>query len=160
MRTLLKTSLLVVLAISMSACGFHLRGQLPISDAANVIFVEGKSSDFKTDIEKRLVNNGASLVDSAASAKMTLQVSEPELTRTTKTIDERGKVNSYALAYSVTYALVDANDKLVKQQVLTESRNYTFDSSRILQQEREERDLIDDMNDELVLKLVRQLSKI
>ncbi len=160
MRTLLKTSLLVVLAISMSACGFHLRGQLPISEAANVLFVDAERSAFKTSLAKRLVSNGATLADSASTSKMTLSFSEPVLERQTKTVDGSGKVSSYQLYSTLDYVLTNPQGEVVSEKTMSESRSYAADETRVLQQEREEKELIEDMNNELVLRLVRVLSKI
>ena len=50
------------------------------------------------------------------------------------------------------------DEKILQSNSLLESRNYTFDATQILQQEREEKDLEEDMRKELVVRLVRQLS--
>lgn len=160
MRSLFQMSLLALVTFSITACGFHLRGQLPISEAASVLYVDAKDSTFKTALEKRLKKNGATLVADPTTAKLSLTLGDVRLDRRTSTIDQRGKVNSYNLDYIVDYSLIDAEGNVVKTQSLRESRNYTFDPARVLQQEREEQGLIEDMNDELVLRLVRQLSKI
>lgn len=160
MRAFLQISLVALIAVSISACGFHLRGQLPVSEAANVLFVDAKSSDFVTALEKRLVKNGATLVNDPSAAKVSLQIIDERVERATGTLDERGKANSYQLVSTVDYTLTNAQGEVLKQQSLSESRIYNFDSDRILQQEREEKELLEDMNQELVLRLVRQLSKI
>jgi len=151
--------LLIVLLITLtSACGFHLRGQLPMSESTNVIFVDAKQSEFSRNLEAQLTNNGATLVSDATAAKVSLKINDLRLERRTSTLDSRGKANSYSLVYTVDYSVVGADEKTLQANSLQESRNYTFDATQVLQQEREEEELEEDMRKELVVRLVRQLS--
>lgn len=150
--------LIVLLITSISACGFHLRGQLPLSESNDVVYVDARQSEFSRDLEKRLTISGATLVDDATAAKITLKIDDLTLERVTNTLDDRGKVNSFILVYAVKFSIIGADEKVIKSNSLQESRSYTFDVNQILQQEREEEELEEEMRKELVLRLVRQLS--
>ncbi len=149
---------ILVTTLSLTACGFHLRGQLPISEAADVIYVEADESVFKQDLLKQLSLNGAEVVADASAAKVSLQVNDIRVERETSTIDDRGKVNSFSVYYTVVYAVIDREQQVLQQNSLQEKRDYTFDPLQVLQQEREEEELIEDMQKELIVRLVRQLS--
>ena len=150
--------LIVLLITSISACGFHLRGQLPLSESANVIYIEADQSEFTQDLGAQLTRSGATLVADPTVAKITLKVDDLRLERITNTLDDRGKVNSFILAYIADYSVIGADQKQLKSGSLRESRSYTFEATQILQQEREEEELEEEMREELVLRLVRQLS--
>lgn len=151
--------LLIISLIALtSACGFHLRGQLPMSESANVIFIDAEESEFKRLLTDQLVGNGAKLVADSSAAKVSLKIRDLRLERLASTLDARGKANSYSLRFAVSYAVFDADNKSLQSNILSESRDYTFDAAQILQQEREEKDLTEDMRKELVVRLVRQLS--
>ena len=151
--------LLIISLIALtSACGFHLRGQLPMSESANVIFIDAEESEFKRLLTDQLVGNGAKLVSDASAAKVSLKIRDLRLERLASTLDARGKANSYSLRFAVSYAVFDTDNKSLQSNILSESRDYTFDAAQILQQEREEKDLTEDMRKELVVRLVRQLS--
>ena len=151
--------LLIVLLITLtSACGYHLRGQLPMSESTNVIFVDARQGEFTRDLTAQLTSSGAAIVDDATAAKITLKIDDLRLERRASTLDARGKANSYSLVYTVNYSVIGADEKALQANSLQESRNYTFDATQILQQEREEEALEEDMRKELVIRLVRQLS--
>ena len=150
--------LIVLLITSISACGFHLRGQLPLSESTNVIYLDSEKNAFSRDLEERLTLNGATLVGDPTAAKITLDIKDLRLERVTNTLDDRGKVNSFILVYAVDYSVIGADEKVIKTSSIQESRSYTFNATQILQQEREEEELEEEMRKELVLRLVRQLS--
>lgn len=150
--------LVVIASLVVSSCGFHLRGQLPISEAANVIYVDAEPGEFRTELIERLQINGATVVDTEEAAKITLKINDVFAERETSTIDQRGKVNSFTVYYIVRYVVKDKEGEQLQNNRLQESRQYTFDPTQVLQQEREEEDLIEAMREEILVRLVRQLS--
>lgn len=149
---------IISLITMVSACGFHLRGQLPMSESTNIIFVDAEKSEFSRSLETQLVSNGATLVADATAAKISLKINDLRLERITSTIDARGKANSYSLVYTIDYEVIGSDENSLQANSLQESRDYTFDATQVLQQEREEEQLEEDMRKELVVRLVRQLS--
>ena len=150
--------LAVIATLMISSCGFHLRGQLPISESANVIFVDAEPGVFRTELIERLQINGATVVDAVEAAKITLKINDVFAERETSTLDQRGKVNSFTVYYIVRYVVKDKDGEQLQNNRLQESRQYTFDPTQVLQQEREEEELIEAMREEILVRLVRQLS--
>ena len=59
------------------------------------------------------------------------------------------------------YSLKDIEGKNIrKPRGLNESRRYNFDPAEIVQSESEEAELLDDMEEQVSLRIVRQLSTI
>lgn len=152
---------MILIAVSLSACGFHLRGNIPLSDGIKNMYVNAPDGSFKDTLEDRLSKLGANLVKSPKAGDVILNVTKAQSGRSVGTLDERGKVNSYNLRFNVTYTLLDQNQKSIRpQKTIIESRRYNFDPEFVIESESEEAELIEDMEEESVLKLIRQLAAI
>ena len=160
-NNLSRSALLLVLAVSISACGFHLRGNFPLSDSVKNMFVSAPEGQFKDQLERILVRGGASLASSPQGADVVLLVSSAETNRTVGTLDERGKANSYNLKFKVKYTLKDpAGENIRSAETVTESRRYNFDPETVVETEAEEAELQESMEQDVALRIVRQLSTI
>jgi len=160
-NNIMRSALLLILAISISACGFHLRGNIPLSDGVKNMFVSAPEGPFKDQLEKVLTKAGAELSATEAAADTILVVTNAATSRTVGTLDERGKANSYNLRFRVDYALLDpAGTNIRPSTTLVESRRYDFDPETVVETEAEEAELQENMEQDLSLRIVRQLSTI
>ena len=76
-------------------------------------------------------------------------------------MDERGITDSFQLRFTVSYSVLDSSSKLLKEPVvLTEDRQYVFESGFILESEQEDLALRGSMEDDISQRIVRQLSVI
>ena len=159
-RRALQVVLVAILGLSLASCGFHLRGNIPLSDGIKNLSVTAPNGPFSDKLAKRLVSLGANLVESEG-ADAFLNVSSVTSNRDVGTLDERGKVNSYDVKLVVQYVLQDAAGQAIRPQAtIWESRRYNFDPDTVIESESEEADLIEDMEDAAVLKLIRRLASI
>ncbi|NNC99368.1 MAG: hypothetical protein HKN85_04225 [Gammaproteobacteria bacterium] len=150
----------MVLAASLSACGFHLRGNIPLPENIKNMYVKAPQGSFKDQLEVILTNLGAELAESRSAADVMLNISQAGSQRTVGTLDERGKVNSYNLVFTVRYKLQDPNGKQIRTATLKESRRYNFDPEFVVESESEEADLLQDMEEAISLRIVRQLAAL
>ena len=146
-----------VIALVLTACGFHLRGQLPLPQSVDVLYVEGERSEFKSRLQELLTQAGASVVSSASAAKVIIVLDEVSTKREVNTIDGRGKSNSYDLVSRVNYRLVDSSGRVIRSKSLKESTIYDYDPVQQLEAESEERELRKEMEQELLFRLLQQL---
>lgn len=152
--------LTLVLAITLSACGFHLRGNIPLPDGIKHMYIQAPASTFKDKLELILINAGAEIAGAASIADVVLNITETETDRTVGTLDERGKANSFNLNFSVKYRLEDPTGKKIRKTSLKETRRYDFDPELVVESESEEADLLLDMEQDIALRIVRQLSSV
>ena len=150
----------LLMAVVLNACGFHLRGNIPLPDELKNMFVRAPDGTFKEGLKDILENAGAVLAANEAGSDVILNISKANTTRTVGTLDERGKANSYNFLFTVGYELVDPQGTIIREAVLTESRRYNFDPELILESESEEADLQENMEQDISLRIVRQLSSI
>lgn len=157
----LRFLIVATLAVSLTACGFHLRGNIPLSEGLKNIYLSAPDGSFKDLLESRLTRLGATLAATPKAADAVLNVTKAQSNRTIGTLDERGKVNSYNINFEVAYSLADAAGKAIRPDAkVRESRRYNFDPQAVIESESEEADLIEDMEEEAVLKIIRKLAAI
>ena len=151
----------ISLALILTACGFHLRGNIPLSDSIKNMFLNAPEGTFKQVLEQGLTRQGAILSASKGAADVVLIILTADTDRSIGTLDERGKANSFDLQLKVDYRL-ETSDGVVIRDVtkLLESRRYDFDPQFVVESEAEERELLESMEEEIVLRIVRQLATV
>jgi LPS-assembly lipoprotein len=152
--------LTLALCASLSACGFHLRGKLPIPDSINVIAVKSEDNELRRILVDALSFSGATVVQSEADALALLDLRKVKYDRKVRTIDERGKVTGYILEYRVNFAVTSASGDSLRESTVVTRRDFNFDPDLVLQAEIEEESLRKDMLSDLTQQILRQLSTI
>lgn len=150
---------ILVAAALLTGCGFHLRGKLPLPPQLEVIAVSGEDIDFREEMIDALEASGAQVVDEA-DARSVLEMYNVQFNRSVRTIDTRGKVTGYILRYDVSYRVMDDQGEELRDTSMALQRDYNFDPEQVLQAEREEASLREDMVEELVQRIMRQLVTI
>lgn len=149
-----------VLALSLAACGFHLRGNIPLPSGISNMFIEAPSGEFKDQLSQILTNVGADLATGPGGADVVLKIISATTNRTVGTLDARGKADSYNLVFSVSYRLEDPEGKEIRAATIRETRRYNFNPELVIESESEEADLLTDMEQEAAISLVRQLASV
>ena len=153
--------ILGVLSAALSGCGFHLRGNIPLSEDIKNMFVEAPEGTFKDKLEDILSNAGATMSQSRSDADVVLVVKRADSNRVVGTLDERGLANSYDITFFVAYQLLTPEGDVIRPvNRVQERRRYDFDPALVVETESEERELQQDMEQDVALKIVRQLSTV
>lgn len=160
-NTFMRSAILLLLASAITACGFHLRGNIPLAEGVKNMFIEAPAGSFKAQLGSVLTRAGAELATAPGGADVILIVTNADTTRTVGTLDSFGKANSYNLNFKVTYSLEDQEgEKVRKVTKLAATRQYNFDPESVIESESEEAELLESMEEEVALQIVRQLSSI
>ena len=153
--------IVVLLSALLASCGFHLRGNIPLSEGLKVMYLNAPEGSFKDELSRVLTKAGATITESKAGADVVLRVTKVDTDRTVGTLDDTGKANSYNLRLRVRYVLKDLNGKNIrKPSTIRESRRYNFDPEFVIESESEEAELLEDMEQDIALRIVRKLSTI
>lgn len=150
----------LVLSTLLAACGFHLRGQLPIPESISVIAVKSDEKDLHRRMVDALSFSGATVVGSSADALAVLDLRNVRYERSVRTIDDRGKVNGYMLIYNVQFSVVTAEGETLRDSTASSRRDFNFDPDLVLQAEIEEESLREDMLTDLAQQIMRQIATI
>src|SRR5471032_529 len=154
-------------ALTLSACGFHLRGDggnytLPFT---TMYIGLPKTAPLAVDLKRNIsANGGTEVVDDPKLADASVLVlTDPDKTRT-KTIlslNGNGRVRQYLLIYSLQFKVVDKDGaELLGTTLLSLNRPIDFDETELLAKEREEALLYKDMQTDLVQQMMRRLAAI
>jgi LPS-assembly lipoprotein len=147
--------------LGLSACGFALKGSTAPLPFKSVQLQAPGNSLLAADIISRLSSKGIALntVASAASPRIALldEVRDKSVASTTTT----GRVREFKLRQTVTVQVLGAAGQVWLEPVtLVQQRDFAYNDSQILAKEIEEQALYQDMQQELVLAVMRRLDTL
>ncbi len=145
----------------LSACGFALKGSTAALPFKTVQLQAPSNSLLAAEIISRLSSKGVALntVASSAAPRIALQdeVRDKSVASTTTT----GRVREYKLRQTVTVQVFgDAGQVWLEPVTLVQQRDFAYNDSQILAKEIEERALYQDMQQELILAVMRRLDTL
>lgn len=159
--------LAALLALALSACGFHLRGSdgsftLPF---ATLFISLPDTSPLAIDLKRNIrANGGTEIVSSSKDADGVIDVlTDPEKTRgkTILSLSSSGRVREYQLSYNIVFRVIDRKgNELLAPTSIGLTRPITFNESQLLAKETEEALLYRDMQSDLVQQMLRRIAAI
>lgn len=153
--------LTVIAALSLGGCGFHLRGQAPLSERLSPLALGGDDRELLAELRDAVDFNGVALALDEADASAVVELIESVYDRRVRTTDDRGRATSYTLVYEVRVGVIDSTGEvLVKPFRVATRRQLDFNRTQVLQAERRERTLREDMQREISQTIMRRLSKV
>ena len=150
---------IVVFAMTLASCGFHLRGQavLPFK----TVFIETSGySLFANDLE-RAIRSGSDtkVVRNREEADAVLKILGESQERRILSLSAGGRVREFELRFSVSYRVVDrTNQDLAIPGTIQLHRDLTYDDTEVLAKESEELLLYKDMKADAVQQMLRRLA--
>jgi len=153
----------LIFALSLSACGFHLRGH-NINESTfpfKTIFLKSAApSPFIADLQNSLELYKIKLTTTGVDADLTLDIASERNEKQILSLSGTGQVLEYQLSYRVSLRAYDKqlNDWLAADEIVL-LRTLTFDASQILAKEQEEALLYRDMRSDAVQQVMRRLSR-
>jgi LPS-assembly lipoprotein len=150
---------ILVIAMTLSACGFQLRGQAAIP--FQTLRVETREfSVFANDLE-RAIRSGSKtrIVDTRDQAEAVIQIVGESQEKRILSLSSGGKVREFELRYRIAYRLTDrAGVDLALPGEIVLRRDMTYDDTLVLAKESEELLLFRDMRTDAVQQMLRRLS--
>jgi len=147
----------LLLALSLAACGFGLRG---IADLAfKTLYIQGGNLSITKDLKKSLKVNGVTIVNDQEKADLMLELISESTEKKILSLSGRvGVVREFELIYKVNFRLRDPSSELWGEvQTVTGRRDFSYDDSEILAKSFEEQRLYQDMRDDAVREVMRRL---
>ncbi|MFZ6688042.1 LPS assembly lipoprotein LptE [Undibacterium sp. SXout11W] len=153
--------LMIVVLMSLSACGFKLRG--PVSFPFRAIYVAiPDSSPLGGDLRRQIRANGTTeVMATAEGAQVIMDVLLETKEKQILSLNSQGRVREYNLLYNFSFRLRNAEGKEYLEPVKMQlRRTITFNESTVLAKESEETALYRDMQNDLVQQVMRRLSVV
>jgi len=158
---LLRPLVLVVLALALTACGFHLRDALLLPQDLGPLRVVSPDpySPLAQSLSEALARAGAKPAAEGATGDVaTLRVVSERWGNTPLSVDQFGRAQEYTLRYAVIFRLnrADGSD-LVPQQAIELSRDYIFVPTNASGAEGEREILTKELRREMVASILRRI---
>lgn len=147
---------LVVLALSLAACGFELRGLGDLS--FKTLYIQG-SMTISRPLVKSLKTNGITLVDQPEQADLMMElISDGTEKRILSLSGGSGTVREFELFYRANYRIRDQSTPLWGEvQTIEARRDFSYTDSELLAKQYEEQYLYEDMRQDAVREIMRRL---
>lgn len=153
--------LAVAMLVSLSACGFALRG--PVSFPFKSIYIGlSDSSSLGGELKRQIRANGQTQITAEAKdAEVILDVLSETREKQILSLNSQGRVREYNLLYNFRFRLRNAVGKEYLEPVTVQlKRTITFNEAQVLAKESEEALLYRDMQSDLVQQIIRRLSVV
>ena len=153
-------SLALLTTLTISACGFQLRGAADLPAGVEPIYISGLNSSSQLGVEMRNLLNayGVDLTTEATEANYQLVISDQYTDRRAATLGEGARVAEYQLIERVSFEL--RNEKGVTvfgPNRITERKIVPNDPNKVVSTAEEERIIRREMLQRLAAKVARQI---
>ncbi len=149
--------LLLIAAISLTACGFHLRGvaSLPFES----ILIQGNAPIISGQLREALAASGVKVVSGVEQAELQLELLGDSNEKRILSLGGTGLVQEYELFYRLNFRVREPSSELWGPvQVVERRRDFSYDDSQVLAKQLEEVQIYKDMRDDVVRELTRRLA--
>ena len=154
----------LLVAASMTGCGFQLRGAngsytMPFH---SIYLGFPDTSALGTELKRNLrATDQVVIADKAADAEARFVLLGESRNKSILSLNSLGRVREYLLTYTLTFAVRDSKGvELLPATEITLRRNMAFDETQVLAKESEEALLYRDMQADLVQQIMRRLASI
>jgi LPS-assembly lipoprotein len=164
MRRCRSAGAMLLVALALSACGFHLRGSggqynLPFD---SIYLGFGEASPLGNELRRNVRAIGTTRVlPDAKGADAVLDVVSENRGKTILSLNNQGRVREYLLTYTLVFKVRDSkNAELLGSTEISLKRSISFNETQLLAKEGEETLLYRDMQTDLVQQVMRRLAAI
>ncbi|WP_332876625.1 LPS-assembly lipoprotein LptE [Massilia sp. S19_KUP03_FR1] len=154
---------MMVLAATLTACGFHLRGSEGYNLPFHTIYLGfPDNSPLGAELRRNLRGlDGLTVVTTAKGAEAQVDVVSETRGKTILSLNSQGRVREYLLTYTFVFKVRNgAGVELLGPTEIALKRNIAFNEDAVLAKESEEALLIRDMQTDLVQQVLRRLAAI
>ena len=147
--------------VVLVGCGFHLRGAADIPDHLKTIYVQGVdlNQDLGRELRLALTRNGVNVVSDYQDDAAVLTISEYKIDRRVLSVDSSAKAREYELFGIVNFTIADSHGKALSEpQQVQASRDLQFDQDQVLGKIEEAQLLREQINQQLVQRILSRLS--
>lgn len=150
---------IVLLAVSLSACGFQLRGSYSLPWETLHLGMNEHTPMYQQIKRSLHAATQTRIVDNARDAQASLIIVSDTQARDILSLTAKGRVREFQLSRSFVFRVVDAAGReLIPASPIVLLREMTFDDEQVFAKEAEENMIRAEMENDLVQQLLRRLS--
>jgi LPS-assembly lipoprotein len=153
-QLLIKKFLVLVVALLLTACGYHLRGSVELPAGLKNIYLDGGSAQLREQFGRAMESSSGKLVSSPKGA-VVVKILGEDSQRRALSLSSKGKANEFELGLLLDYELFGAgNELLLERQPVEVRRSYYNDQQDIIAKDSEEAVIRAEMYQQAVLAII------
>lgn len=150
---------LALLAVLLSACGFHLRRPPVLPAEMRAIYISGGSDDpaLLRDLRRALETDTSQVLDDATHATSLLNLIRTRRYSTLLAVSNTGVPLEYKVTYEVQFSLLVGNSMLIEPQTLVLNRTYNYNISDAIGNQEQEQGLYSIMSADMAQRITYRI---
>lgn len=161
MRLPIQMLVLLIAAVLLTGCGFHLRGQATMQFKTLYLDATNPGTALIKELRSNLEANKVKLLDSSKQADVVLNIVSEIPDKQILTLDTSGRVNEYELYYRVSLRGYDQqHNDLIPAEVIEMHVDFPYDANHVMAMGTQEEILYQGMRTGMAQRIVRRLSRI
>ena len=154
---LIKKSVILGMALLLSACGYHLRGALELPAGLKNVYLEGGSGQLQELFNSAMKTSSVGIASSPETAGIIVRIFNEDNQRRVLSLSSTGTANDFELEYRFDYELVDSKNKvLMPRQSVEIKREYYNDQVAVIAKGNEETVIRNEMYQQAVRSIVNR----
>ena len=154
---LAKKAAILVMALLVGSCGYHLRGAFQLPENMKSVYVEGGSPQLREQFKRVMTSSSGQIVDSRSGAGIVIKIFDEDFNRRVLSLSSRGKTNEFELYYRLDYELANVGDALLMERQPVEiRRDYYNDQQFMIAKDNEETMIRNEMYQQAVHTIVNR----
>lgn len=150
----------LITAMILAGCSFHLRGQAGMPFEALYLDAAKPNTPFIKELRRNLETNKVMLVGTPQQADVVLNIVSEIPDKQILSLSGSGRVNEFQLFYRVSVRAYDLkNQEWIPAEEFVLHRDFPYDDSNVLAMEAEEDLLNQSMRTDMVQQIVRRLGR-
>jgi LPS-assembly lipoprotein len=152
---LFKKSVILLMLLLLSACGYHLRGALNLPSNIKSVYLEGGSASLQEEFNKSMAASSVAIAASEQSAGLIIKITNEISDRRILSLSTGGAANYFELGYEFDYELIGPNEKiLMPRQLVSIKREYYNNQQAVIAKDNEEIIIRNEMYQQAVRSIV------
>ncbi len=146
--------------LSMTACGFRLRGSVEVPDVLQKTHITGigEFSELHQELKRVLQSSGSEVLRQAQNAKSIITISGENFRRRVLSVDALGRASEYELIYRYYFKISEADGSvIIKNQEISLIRDFQFDPNNVLATDAQEAQIRTNMVKFSVRQMMRRV---
>jgi len=159
MRIYLQLFALLMVTLLLSACGFHLRGQVPMPFETIYLQATNPNTPFIRELRRNLEARHVKLMNAVDQAELVLEIVSEFSEKQVLSLGGDGRVNEFRLFYRVSLRAYDPQKDWIPAEEIALLSDYSYDDTKVLAKDTEEVLLYQSMRSDMVQQIMRRLSR-
>jgi LPS-assembly lipoprotein len=151
---------LIAAALALSACGFHMRGEVKLPSGLQRVNVQISDpfSPLKRDLNAAMKRGGATIEENPGDGIAEVVITAVSLNPIARSVGSNAYVNEFSMVYHVEVQITDgANKVVIPKQVIEHSREFTFDQTQAIGTSAEQDEIKKEMERDMVQAILRKV---